>query len=503
MVGLNNGWVARDYRPWSVDQGYLIPPDLREWIEADHPVWTIIDVVGQIDTAAFHARPDHKKSQAGRRGYNPDCLLAVLMYAYAVGERSSRKIEKLCWTDVAFRIACGNDIPDHSVIARFRQRHDKAFESLFTEILQVCVSAGMGDFSILAVDGTKIAANASGFKNRDEDKLLAMAARMELDEHELARRVRAAMNEAAAVDAAEDRAERANPKRPAPVDRTAAIAAALEEIKKNKAERAANPKPQSVELAREQLAASKAHHAGLIAKSEAAHERWRQAAQTGDRSRVGNQPVPTSENKVIIRAARAVANYEQRLAQREAAAKPDRANLTDPQSRMMKTYNSFGQCYNAQLVVSNDYLIVAARATNDPTDSAQYQPTMAVAQAQITTAVRHAGRDDQIGTVLADAGYCSNDNLTAQGPDRLIATTATGKHPPKGPIKDMNARVAVPEVKALYRRRAATIEPVNAHLKHRRGLRQFARRGLSAVQGELLLAAAVTNIMRYRVRRLA
>ncbi|MFH5207471.1 transposase, partial [Antrihabitans sp. NCIMB 15449] len=119
--------MAYDYRPIDRDQGFLIPPDIREWLDKDHVAWLVLEAVAAMDTSAFsRARPGRKNtdSAAGKRGYDPDLLLGLLIYAYCVGERSSRRIEKLCQTDVAFRVLCGNDIPDHSVIARFRQRHD-------------------------------------------------------------------------------------------------------------------------------------------------------------------------------------------------------------------------------------------------------------------------------------------------------------------------------------------------------------------------------------------
>ncbi|MBY6414791.1 MULTISPECIES: transposase, partial [unclassified Rhodococcus (in: high G+C Gram-positive bacteria)] len=161
VVGLlwDDGWVARDYRPSGLDQGFLIPPDIRDWLDDDHVAWLVIDAVAAMDTSVFHRRRPGRRtatSQAGRRGYNPDRLLALLIYAYAVAERSSRRIEKLCWTDVAFRVLCGNDIPDHTVIARFRQQHDTGFENLFTQVLVLCQRAGMGQFGELALDGTKI-----------------------------------------------------------------------------------------------------------------------------------------------------------------------------------------------------------------------------------------------------------------------------------------------------------------------------------------------------------
>lgn len=153
------GWVARGFRRVDRDQQFLLPVDMREWLPDDHVVWVLLEVVEHLDVTALEAR--HVQSGPGRRAYDPRMLLALLIYAYSAGVRSSRQIERSCRTDVAMRVICGLQAPDHTVIARFRQRHQDAVRDLFTQMLLICARAGLGRLGVIAVDGTKIAAIAA------------------------------------------------------------------------------------------------------------------------------------------------------------------------------------------------------------------------------------------------------------------------------------------------------------------------------------------------------
>lgn len=500
--------MAREYRPWNLDQSYLIPPDIREWLDADHVAWLVIEAVSVMDTTAFHrARPGRrsKTSTAGQRGYNPDALLALLIYAYAVGQRSSRRIEALCWTDVAFRVLCGNDIPDHTVIARFRQRHDKAFENLFTEVLKLCVASGMGEFGVLALDGTKIAANASAAANRSEAALRKMA--------------REAIDDAYDTDRAEEvTARRGDDDRLPPTlrheQRATTVKKLLASIEAEKrAELAAGANPGPVASARKRVERGEAKVARLSARTVAKTRAHQERVEAGDR-RPGPKPLPISENATITRAVAVLDRAKTDLVQRSTpvsrggTGKEYRRNLTDPDSRLMKTRTGFAQAFNAQTVVSADYLIIAATVTAEGTDNAQYAPMVTAATDMIDRSATATGTGRPVGTVLADAGYFSIGNLDCPGPQRLIAdgsrrTLAAEPEPPPLPEnatapEQMRHRIRTPEGRALYKRRGAIVEPVNAHLKDQRGLRRFARRGLAAAQAELHLAAAVTNLLRLR-----
>jgi transposase len=212
--------MAKGYRPVRRDQPFLLPPDMREWLPAGHPVWLVIRAVEEhLDTSAFHAR--RRTGGAGTAGYDPDMLVTLLIWAYAQGVTSSRRIEAACWTDVAFRVICAGDVPDHVTIARFRASFPGAVEGLFTSVLVLCARLGMGSLGTVALDGMKIAANASKSANRTEETLRKLAAE----------RVAAHAAADAAGDAADERRARGGrvppPGGPVRDDR---IAAALAEI---------------------------------------------------------------------------------------------------------------------------------------------------------------------------------------------------------------------------------------------------------------------------------
>ena len=158
--------MAKAYRPVNRDQPFLLPPDMRDWLPPDHLVWFLLETLKQLDLKVFHAR--HPNDGAGRAAYDPEMMVALLIYAYCCGERSSRQIERLCQVNMAFRVVCAGDIPDHTKIARFRAVHQDAFEAVFAQVLAVAAKAGLAKFETVAIDGTKIAANASLDANRDE-----------------------------------------------------------------------------------------------------------------------------------------------------------------------------------------------------------------------------------------------------------------------------------------------------------------------------------------------
>jgi transposase len=168
--------MAKGYRPVDRDQPFLLPPDMREWLPASHPVWLVIAAVGQLDTSAFHAR--RRTGGAGAAGYDPDMLVTLLIWAHANGLTSSRRIERLCGQDIAFRVICAGDAPDHVTVARFRQQFAETAASLFAEVLVLCARLGMGKVGVVALDGAKIGANAPKDANRTEAGLRKLAEEM-------------------------------------------------------------------------------------------------------------------------------------------------------------------------------------------------------------------------------------------------------------------------------------------------------------------------------------
>src|SRR5699024_2323797 len=354
VAGGLGGWgMAKSYRPVDRDQAFLLPPDMREWLPAEHLVWVVLDVIEQVGTSGFHRGRGRRKTSGavvGRRGYDPDMLLGLLVYAYCVGERSSRRIESRCVTDVAFRVACAQDVPDHSVISRFRARFCEQFSELFTQVLLVCAQAGMVDAGLIALDGTKVQANASVDANKTEDRLRVMAQEI--------------VAEAQEVDAVEDRAEdddeggrRARDARAraalADRDRRArVIEGALDSIE---AERRQRPDRRSQQVQR-RLERAVEVEARVRAEVEDRAQAYQDRVAAGS-PRPGRPPVPPEENKQLRSAQDNLARPRQIAAEHSSKAPIKRRNLTDPGSRLMKTRRGFRQGYNAQIVASQDYII--------------------------------------------------------------------------------------------------------------------------------------------------
>jgi transposase len=169
------------------DQPLLLPPDLRDWLPEDHLAWFVIEAIEELDVDPFYAA--YRSDGHGRAAHEPKMMLTLLAYAYAVGERSSRAIERRCREDIAFRVICANQVPDHATIARFRVRHEEALADLFGQVLGLCAAAGIVEVGVLAVDGTKIEASASNHSNRDYERIateiLAEAGRIDAAEDEV------------------------------------------------------------------------------------------------------------------------------------------------------------------------------------------------------------------------------------------------------------------------------------------------------------------------------
>jgi transposase len=527
--------MAKGYRPVLRDQPFLMPVDMREWLPADHLVWFVLEVVEQLDTAAFHRRARKLKAASGRAAFDPDLLAGLLLYAYCRGVRSSRQIERLCEVDVAFRIACAGDVPDHSVIARFRQNHDKAFAALFVQVLRLAAKAGLGRFGSIAIDGTKIAANASVDANRTEAWLREQ--------------VNTILAEAQRMDAAED-AEHGDRRGDEPPDdladpdvRAAKIRAALAEIEAERRQAEQVTTEQAERNARQKTAIDKGrsgpgrrapdlevHAAGvqlarLIAAQQAkidARAAQVAAAEAAGvrRHRMGRPPAGIEASAAIAAARARLAAAEARAAEharrRAERATPARANLTDPGSRPMPTRRGWVQGYNVQVAVTDDQLIVATGVGQQTGDSREFVPMMTAAEQAAADCRRASGRDDvAIGMVLADAGYLSDANLTAAGPPRLIALgkgsqqhndalrrpTHGAPLPEAGPREAMDHRLRTAEGARRYKRRGATVEPAIGNLK--KIITRFSGRGLTAAAAEIDLAAAAFNLLKIHRARWA
>lgn len=486
-------WVAKGYRPVNRDQQFLMPESMRDWLPASDPVWLVISAVAGLDTCGLHA--GRRTGAAGRAGYDPDMLLTLLVWAWAQGVRSSRVIERLCQRDVAFRIICAGDAPDHVTISRFRAQAATACEDLFASVLGLCARLGMGRLGVVAIDSVKIASNASLAANRSEDGLRKAAAEQaDIDAAKARALAAAAAAEHAATDAAEDalygpdsRGDELPEDLVDPSSRARRIAEALEQLKadtaaggadrqaagerrrQRDADRAAKreamlvdyrdrrargqragPAPAEirVEILAESLAREKA-------RAQARNDAWAPGPRRGRQT-----PVPVADHAWVKRKQAALdrAIAERNAAEQAAAAKADatqdatpatrspKRNITDPQSRTMPLRGGgWLQGYNCQAATSSDGLILATSVGNNPNDATAFPTIMdkTVAAADLIDTHRPAtatSTDTAIGVLLADAGYLSNDNLTVPGPDRLIAVgkshdlaSAARQHPAAGP----------------------------------------------------------------------
>jgi hypothetical protein len=377
---------------------------------------------------------------------------------------------------------------------------------LFAQVLALCVGQGLGRFGVIAIDGTKIKANASKDKTVSLKRLRKLA--------------QAEFEKAEATDRAEDAANAPASSDDLPPgmgpgsDRVSRIKKALADLERQiEADNASQVARQEQRVDR-----SEKRLAGLVETASARQWRRKEVAARGGKLR-GRPPV--DENAKVQRAQASVETAKAKLeAMREKIGTQIAGgevngrrfagrNTTDPESRIMKTRSGFIQGYNAQLAVTDDGLIIAAEVTDQPNDRRQLIPMMSQAETMRKHCQTETGRSDLlIITVLADNGYLSEANVHAPGPDRLIAPgrgkindgkwagKPSEKRQPDGAARIMLAKLDKPENQALYKRRSATVEPVNGHLKDRRGLRQFARRGKDAAQAELLLASLTTNLMK-------
>lgn len=423
----------------------LLPPDLREWLEEGHLAYFIQDVVETLDLSEIYASYDG--SRGGRPGFNPRLLVGLLVYGYCVGLTSSRKIEKATYESVPFRVLAANQHPDHATIAEFRRRHLEALARLFVQVLRLCEKAGLVRLGHVALDGTKLRANAS--------KRKAMSyGRMEEKVRELETQVADLLAAAEAVDQAEG-AEHGS--------------------------RRGDELPEELRFRQQRLEKIRQAKAALEAEARAAAQRLREEkeAKAGDTE----PPAPLEAGRPAEKAQR---------------------NFTDPDSRIMRdgATKSFEQSYNCQAVVDSEaQVIVAAQVTQQANDKQQVKPLVEQMKANLE------GRTP--GELSADAGYFSEDNvryLEGQTIDPYVATGRQkhGAKPSKPletlagatPLERMAAKLQTPAGKRVYSRRKETVEPVFGQIKEARGLRRFHFRGLGSVQAEWSLICATHNLLK-------
>ena len=427
------------------EQELLLPPSLREWLPEDHLAWFMLDAVGELDLSAFYGA--YREDGWGRAAFDPQMMVALVLYAYAVGERSSRGIERRCREDVAFRVITANQVPDHATIARFRARHERALADTFVQVLALCARAGLVSVGVVALDGSLLAGNASPHATRSYAAIREEVERM--------------LAEAALADAAED--ERLGEARG-------------DELPPELAD--PRSRRERLRRCRQQLEQEQADEQTAYEENLA----WRTAWEVEHGRKLGGRkPAPPAADALAVR----------------------KLNTSDPDTRLMKRAGGRSvQGYNAQVVASPEQVIVAAEVTQSHNDSDQLDPMITKA----AETLRKAGIGEPIGIVLADGGYWNSPaitNVREQGIDVLIPTHDRRRTKPRklSPRQGheairIEAVLSTPEGQALYRRRQQIVEPVFAHTKVIRRTDRFLRRGLTACQAEWQLIAATHNLLK-------
>jgi transposase len=434
------------------DQPLLMPADMREWLPEDDLVFVVLDAVAALDLGEFRRR--YRADGHGRAAFDPEMMVALLLYGYCQGERSSRVIEKRCVRDVAYRVICGGLRPDHATIARFRARHETALGGLFSQVLRLLAAEGMVSLGTLSLDGTKLAGNAAQKANRTLPQIERLLA------------------EAAAADAAED--ARYGDAAGEPTPRTLA----------RRAERR-----ERLAAARDRLAAEdQARRDAQRARQDA----WDAAAAAGVR-RGGRRPADEPPR----------ANHNNT---------EPRANITDPDVRVMRNQKGYVAGYNGQLAVTAGQVIVGAMLSRHPVDRTLLHPLLDTCRRQLT----QAGIRPRLRTVLADAGYVSEENFARAGLDKLRLLAPLAKDPDRHRSRlpkrarhldqypataRARRRLNHPRGREDYKMRARTVEPVFGQLKTCQKLTSMSRRGYAACESEWLLACAAHNLRKLHRHR--
>jgi transposase len=455
------------------EQVLLMPPSLQEWLPQDHLVWFVLAAVEEMDLAAFYAV--YRGNGVGRPAHDPGVMVALLLYAYSRGQRSSRRIERACVEDIAHRVICVNEVPDHTTIARFRQRHENAIADLFSDVLRLCADAGLAGVGLVAVDGTKVHADASHHANRDYDQI-----------------AREILAEADAIDAQEDEkfGDRRGDELPLELQTGKGRQEWLRAGRKRlEAQRDADAKP--IPASRpERLKESKRRlqeelWAEMRANDEYLAYRARGVMSNGRRLGPSTVPKPwvapdTPTGKI---------------------------NITDPDSRNVKTPRGYLQGYNAQAVCNEQQIVIAAEITGDSPDFGHLQPMIAATQRELVD----AGICDPLEVVVADTGYWHQVQMDELALDDIIVLIPpdAGKRKGSRPGWDggryafMRRVLATDIGAALYAKRQELIEPVFANTKFNRRIDRFARRGRSACRSEWRLINATHNMLKLHKHHLA
>lgn len=478
--------ARKQYREWTLDQPYLLPPSPRDWLDSDHPVYRVLEVVEELDISDITEEIASKDAR-GTRPYHPRMLLCLLIYAYSEGVYSSRRIARAGVDRVSFRALTGNQTPHFTVINEFRKKHLHALPGLFAQVVVLCRELGLIDFEHFSIDGTKMQANASKHK--------AMSyARMQEELKKVEGEIRSLLERAEAEDAAED-AEYGEGRDVDEVaeelkrreDRVARIREAMAGLEEEAKRARANQ-------LRDRAEALEAKAETESNPAEKKRKLTRAAKNRDEASRLdpdGDQPTDDDPEELP--------HHRQPTTKDGAPKGRAQRNFTDSDSRIMKRDGAYIQGYNAQIVVdSKGQVIVAVGVSNQAPDHEYLIPMLERTKA--------AGSPERLS---ADAGYMSADNAEhckREGIDAYISTRRqrrgkkaereAGKASNSLAWKEMQEKLETEEGRREYAKRKILPEPVFGQIRGARGFQRFSLRGLSKVEGEWTLIALCHNILK-------
>jgi transposase len=510
----------KTFRPWNPEQTLLLPPSPVEWLPEQHLVFFLLDLIADLDLSAIVAVYEQRDPR-GVKAYDPRMMVVLLLYAYCVGIPSSRRIERACWEDAAFRVLTGNQQPDHSRISDFRRVHLDALTGLFVQVLRLCQKAGLVNLGTVALDGTKIKANASKHKAMSHKRMLKAEAQLEEE-------IAALLRKAELIDAQEDqrygkskRGDELPKELRRRQDRIQVLRKAKAELEAEAAADHARQRERKARCAERQAAEAQASANEATAQAEAAKiranaaRRARAARQRAEaakalalqKAEAAGQPIPDLEPQIDPQAMPSrnlptnAAGEVKGKAQRNHRCAEGCA-YTDPDSHILKGGDGWIQGYNCQMAVDGAHqVIVAVGISNQASDTPHLLPMLE----------RILSNTGQLpDKLLADAGYCSTDTIEGCEQRQLDAYISTSRQrhgkrprPSRGPApRDLDARgrmdrkIRSKAGQAIYALRKIIAEPVFGQIKAARGLDRFLLRGTEKTFGELNLMAITHNLLK-------
>ena len=484
----------KTFRPWNPEQTLLLPPSPVEWLPANRLVFFLLDLAAELDLSVIYA-VYAARDPRGVKAYEPRMMVVLLLYAYCVGIPSSRRIERACWEDAAFRVLTGNQQPDHSRISDFRLVHLDALAGLFVQVLRLCQKAGLVSLGNVALDGTKVKANASKHKAMSHERMLKTEAQLEAE-------IAALLRKAELIDAQEDarygkgkRGDELPKELQLRQDRLDALRKARAELEAEAAADHARCREQQARAAEEQATEAAAAAAEDNDKSDAESEvsaqaLAKEAQQAERRDKAARGRAELARRLAIEKAQAAGLSTPDPLSSVDPLAMPSRnlpttaagdpkanaqRNFTDPDSHILKGGDGWIQGYNCQAAVDGDHqIIVAMGVSNQASDAPHLQPMVE----------RIVANTSQLPEkLIADAGYCSTGNIEASEQRQLDAYISTSRQehgkrprPSRGPgPRDLDARGRMDRKlrskagQAIYALRKIIVEPVFGRIKGARG----------------------------------